>query len=178
MPLLKALALACLAAAAPALAAAPNEYQVKAVFLFNFSQFVEWPAQAFAAADAPFTLCVVGEDRFGAQLDAAVQGESVQGHKLVVKRYRDPGQMGTCHILFIGDSEMGQLESILGSLDGQATLTVSDIDHSAERGAIIQFANENNRLRLRINVAAAKSVGLTISSKLLRPAEIVGSGRG
>ncbi|HEY3786050.1 MAG TPA: YfiR family protein [Steroidobacteraceae bacterium] len=178
MSFLRAISLACLAAAAPALAGTPSEYQVKAVFLFNFSQFVEWPAQAFTAANAPFTLCVVGEDHFGAQLDAAVQGESVQGHKLVVKRYSDPGQMGTCHMLFIDDSELGQLDNILGSLGGRATLTVSDIDHSAERGAIIQFANENNRLRLRINVAAARSAGLTISSKLLRPAEIVGSGRG
>ncbi len=162
----------------PVLGAAPGEYQVKAVFLFNFSQFVEWPAQAFSAADAPFTLCVLGEDRFGSQLDAAVRGESVQGHPLIVKRYREASELGTCHMLFIGDSETPQLEQILGSLDGNATLTVSDIEHSAERGTIIQFANENNRLRLRINVAAARSAGLTISSKLLRPAEIVGPGRG
>jgi hypothetical protein len=50
---------------------------------------------------------------------------------------------------------------------------VSDIDRAAERGAIIQFTSDRNRLRLRINVAAAKAAGLTISSKLLRPAEIV-----
>jgi YfiR/HmsC-like len=178
MPLLRALAVAWLMAAAPALAGTPTEYQVKAVFLFNFSQFVEWPAQAFNAADAPFTLCIVGEDHFGVQLDAAVRGESVQGHPLVVKRYHDLTEISSCHMLFISDSEVPQLDQILGSLGGRATLTVSDIDHSAERGAIIQFTNENNRLRLRINVAAARAAGLTISSKLLRPAEIIGAGRG
>ena len=55
---------------------------------------------------------------------------------------------------------------------------MSDIDRSAERGAIIQFANDRNRLRLRINVEQARSAGLTLSSKLLRPAEIVGESAG
>jgi hypothetical protein len=43
---------------------------------------------------------------------------------------------------------------------------------------MIQLVNENNRIRLRIDVAAAKAGNLTISSKLLRPAEIVGAGEG
>lgn len=157
-------------------AAAPGEYQVKAVFLFNFSQFIEWPAQAFGAADAPFVICVVGEDPFGPQLEAAVNGESVQGHPLAVKRFRDADSISQCHILFV--SEAAQLGRIRAALHGHSILVVSDIDRSAEHGAIIQFTSERNRLRLRINVAAAKTAGLTISSKLLRPAEIVGPEQG
>jgi hypothetical protein len=177
MAFLRALAVALLVAAAPALPA-PAEYQVKAVFLFNFSQFVEWPAQAFAAPDAPFVIGVVGEDPFGAQLDAAVRGETVMGHPFVVKRYRRAEDVEPCHILFIGDTELARLGNILTSLDGRAILTVSDIDRAAERGAMIQFANDHNRLKLRINVAAARAAGLTLSSKLLRPAEIVGENKG
>ena len=41
-------------------------------------------------------------------------------------------------------------------------------------GAIIVLVSENNRVRMRINVAAAKANHLVISSKLLRPAEVVG----
>jgi YfiR/HmsC-like len=154
-------------------AAAPSEYQLKAIFLFNFAQFVEWPPQSFTAPDAPFIIGVVGQDPFGEHLDAAVRGETVMGHTLVVKRYRNISDVEPCHILFIGDSELPRLEKILHSTERYAVLTVSDIDRAAERGAIIQFTNERNRLRLRINVAAAKAAGLTISSKLLRPAEIV-----
>lgn len=154
--------------------ASPSEYQLKAVFLFNFAAFVEWPGNAFAAPDAPFTICVLGDDPFGENLDAAVRGESVAGHPLAVKRYRSAREVEACQILFIGGSELGQLDSILSGLGGRSILTVSDIARSAERGAIIQFANDRNRVRLRINVAAARSAGLTLSSKLLRPAEIVG----
>jgi hypothetical protein len=159
-------------------AAPPSEYQLKAVFLYNFAQFVEWPAEAFPSSKAPFVIGVVGEDPFGEDLDAAVRGESVMGHPLVVKRYRSIRDVEPCQILFIGASELSRLDRILGSLERRAVLTVSDIDQSAERGAVIQFTNVQNRLRLRINVAAAKAAGLTISSKLLRPAEIVETGEG
>lgn len=153
--------------------AAPSEYQVKAVFLFNFSQFVEWPQQAFSADDAPFVIGVVGQDPFGQHLDAAVRGENVMGHPLVVKRFRKAADVEACQILFISATEPGELDRILASLSGRAILTVSDIDRAAERGAVIQFSNDRNKLRLRINVEAAKAAGLTLSSKLLRPAEIV-----
>ena len=169
---LRGLALALLIAAGP-LCAAPSEYQVKAVFLFNFAQFVEWPAQSFTGPAAPLTLCVVGEDPFGAQLDDAVKGESVNGHPLNVQRYRTASEIGDCQILFIGPSEQPRLDAILAGLNDRAILTVSDIEGSAERGAIIQFASEQKRLRLRINVEKARKAGLTLSSKLLRPAEIV-----
>jgi YfiR/HmsC-like len=173
------LLLLCLAGLAPARAAGPSEYQVKAVFLFNFSQFVAWPAQAFGAADTPFSICIVGADPFGPELDATVRGENVQGHPFVIRRYPNPGALeSACHIVFIGDSSVTQLENILKGLDDRAILTVSDIERSAERGTMIQFASEHNRLRLRINIAAAKAAGLTISSKLLRPSEIVGAERG
>jgi len=177
MPLLRALALTLLVMAAP-LCAAPSEYQVKAVFLFNFSQFVEWPSNAFASPDAPFVIGVVGEDPFGTQLDAAVRGESVAGHPLKVKRYRRAEDVEPCQILFISATELARFDGILSSLDGRSILTVSDIERAAERGAMIQFANQDNHLRLRINVAAAKAAGLTLSSKLLRPAEIVGERQG
>jgi hypothetical protein len=168
-----------LAGVAPALAAGPTEYQVKAVFLFNFAQFVVWPPQALGAADAPFSICIVGEDPFGAELDVTVRGENVQGHPFAVRRYRDPGDIeSACHIVFIGASQRTQLDKIVKSLGDRAILTVSDIDHSAERGTMIQFASEHNRLRLRINIAAAKAAGLTISSKLLRPSQIIGAERG
>ena len=77
-------------------------------------------------------------------------------------------------MLFIDNSAGAHLGGILTELNGRPVLTVSDIGRSAQQGTIIEFVSDKNRLRLRINVAAAKAAGLTISSKLLRPAEIVG----
>jgi hypothetical protein len=43
---------------------------------------------------------------------------------------------------------------------------------------MIRLVMRNSRVRMRIDVDAAKADNLTISSKLLRPAEIVGRDRG
>jgi YfiR/HmsC-like len=158
--------------------AAPTEYQVKAVFLFNFAQFVDWPAEAFPRPDAPFVIGVLGQDPFGAQLDDVVRGEKVNGRPLVIQRYRNVAEIRDCNILFIGRTEAGHLGEILMALKGRSILTVGDADPVGQRGVMISLVNESNRIRLRIDVAAAKAGNLTISSKLLRPAEIVGGGEG
>ena len=157
-------------------AEAPTEYQVKAVFVFNFSHFVEWPPEAFASPSEPFVIGILGNDPFGARLDDAVRGEQIDHRPLLVRRYRNVGEIGNCQILFIDRSEGAQLHQILTALDHRGTLTVSELDDSSQHGVMIQFATENNRIRLRINVESARAAGLTISSQLLRPAQIVSTG--
>jgi hypothetical protein len=154
---------------------APTENQVQAVFLFNFSRFVEWPPQAFAAPSDPFIIGIVGADPFGSRLDEAVHNEQINGHVLTVRRFRNISELDNCQILFIDRSEIARLGQILSALDHRSTLTVSQADGAAQHGVMIQFATENNRIRLRINVDSARAAGLTISSKLLRPAEIIGT---
>ena len=154
-------------------AEATREYQVKAVFLFNFAQFVEWPAAAFPDAATPITIGVLGDDPFGAALDEVVQGESVNGRAMAVRRYRRLEEVGPCHILYISESEIRRLGQITARLMNRAVLTVSDAEEAARHGVMIGLFTENNRIRLRINVEAARAAGLVISSKLLRPAVIV-----
>ncbi len=156
-------------------AAAPTEDQVEAVFVFNFAHFVEWPPDAFSAPGDPFIIGILGDDPFGSHLDEVIRGEQIDGHPLRVLRFRSVAEIKRCQILFIDQSESGRLGPILAALNGRSTLTVSQAGEAAEHGVMIQFATENNRVRLRINVESARAAGLTISSKLLRPAAIVGA---
>lgn len=154
-----------------------DEYQVKAVFLFNFTQFVAWPSSSFASPDAPFVIGVLGRDPFGRHLDQVVQGERVAGHAITVQRIDRIEDARGVHILFVDRSAGGQLAAEAASrLEAQSTLTVCDAATEAAKDVVIRFLNANNRIRLRINVASAQSAGLVLSSKLLRPAEIVGLG--
>lgn len=154
-------------------AGAPGEYQVKAVFLYNFAQFVEWPAAAFADASTPFAICVLGEDPFGKQLDDVVHGETVAGRPMLVRRMGDVAESQGCHILFISTSQSANLGRIHVALEGRSVLTVSDMEAFTSRGGMVRLYTESNRIRLRIGLAAATEARLTISSKLLRLAEIV-----
>lgn len=171
------LALACAGALVPSvgpgLAAepAPTEYQLKAVFLFNFAQFVEWPRDAFASADTPLAICVLGKDPFGSNLDDAVRGESAGGRRLVVERHAGTASVDSCHILFVPAAESGEIDGLVARLKDNRTLLVTD---GPQHGAMIGLVKERNRIRLRVNLSAVNAAQLTISSKLLRIAEIVG----
>src|SRR5437899_638694 len=118
----------------PAQTAASREYSVKAVFLFNFAQFVEWPETAFPAAETPLVIGVLGEDPFGAYLDETVRGEKVNNRPLVIERYHRVEEIKTCHILFISRSETDRLEKIFAGLKGRNILMVGDSDRFCGRG--------------------------------------------
>jgi hypothetical protein len=153
--------------------AALSEHRLKAVFLFNFSKFVEWPPSAFAASDAPFVIGVFGRDPFGSDLDDVVRGETVNGRRLQIQRVQTVQDAAACQILFIPESERANLDEILAALSRSNTLTVSDLDGAARNGAMIRLVTDHDKIRLRINVESARAAGLTISSKLLRASEIV-----
>jgi len=175
-----AVAAACFAAASvprawPATPA--TEYQVKAAYLFNFGRFVEWPAAAYASSSAPFVIGIFGEDPFGDLIDNVVRGELLNGHPLVIRRFRKPEDVTTCNILFIARSEASRLEKVLQAMRGRPVLTVTDFDGAEGRAAIIVLITDNNRIRMRINVPESRANDLVISSKLLRPAELVSNGK-
>jgi hypothetical protein len=169
--------LSSFALAAAVQAAEPREFEIKAVFLFNFAEFVDWPVEAFREAQSPLVIGILGEDPFGAYLDDAVRGEKVRNRTLVVRRFSRVEDVSECQILFISGSEDTRLEQILASLKGRSILTVSDLDGFSRMGGMIRFVTEKSRIRLKINLEAAKAAGLTISSKLLRPAQIVSGER-
>ena len=151
-----------------------SEYELKAAFLYNFIKFTEWPAGAAGKKDVPFVIGVVGKDPFGAVLDKVIDGENFHGKTIVARRFpRMDEAAATAQVLFISASEEANLTAILRLLDGQAILTVSDIESFAERGGVINLKKKSNKITLEINVDAAKRAGLAMNAQLLRLAKIV-----
>ncbi len=150
----------------------PSDYQVKAAYLYNFGRFIEWP-RVVTAKSGPFTVCVLGQDPFGSTLDATMAGETIAGRNVVAKRISTPEESVNCQILFLSAAEAGRLNKIVEGLDKAAVLTVSDMPQFAQRGGMIQFVLEGNRVRFEVNLIATQHAGLTLSSDLLRVATAV-----
>jgi hypothetical protein len=161
---------------ASAQTAISREYELKAVFLFNFAQFVNWPPEAAASPQAPLIIGVLGDDPFDGYLDDTVRGEKLNNRPFVVQRYRRVEDIDGCQVLFISRTSPSELGRIMAALRGRSILTVGDTEGFAEDGGIIRFVTENNRIRFRINVDAAQAAHLVISSKLLRLAEVAKPG--
>lgn len=152
-----------------------SKAEVEAVFLYNFARFVTWPESAFADARAPLTICVLGTDPFGPLLDETVRGERLGEHPIAVTRIQRTEQATACHILYVGASLASEIEAIGAGTRASPVLTVSGVTGFARRGGIIEFLNDAGRVRLRINLRAAQSANLSVSSKLLRVADVVGT---
>jgi hypothetical protein len=150
-----------------------TEYQLKAVFLFNFVQFVEWPASVHATKDSPIVIGIVGEDPFGAALDKTVQGEKVSGRSLEVRRFKEGDDVTACHLLFIPGSAKDHAGDLLQKLQGRPVLTVSETPGFAERGGVINLVMADKKVRFEANPQTAARQGLKLSSKLLQLARVV-----
>ncbi|MGH9716441.1 MAG: YfiR family protein [Candidatus Acidiferrales bacterium] len=149
-----------------------TEYQVKAAYMYNFALFVSWPEIA-KSSSGPFGVCVLGEDPFGSILDSTFAGETLDGRSVFVERVANAGEARPCRILFISRSETKDLKTILSALNNAEVLTVSDIPDFSRRGGMIQFVWKGDSVRFEVNLAAAKSVGLVLSSDLLKVAAAV-----
>ena len=155
--------------------AQPREYQLKAVFLFHLTQFVDWPSDAFTNAKSPYVIGVLGSNPFQGALEAAVKGEVVRNRTIEVLYFKSVKDISACHILFVTRAASSQLPAIIVHLDDKSVLTVVEVEGLEKRGGVICFIPAGDKLRLRVNLAAAKTARLNISTKLLRWAEIVGN---
>jgi hypothetical protein len=153
-----------------------SEYLIKAGFIYNFAKFVEWPSTAFSQPDSPITIGVLGTDPFGSVLDRLVEDKKIGPRGFVVKRYKwgkDLKDLKECKILFVSASEKAHIDEIVQAVKGLPILMVGETPGFAERGGIIRFTLEDNRVRFEINVDAAHQADLNISSRLLTLAKII-----
>lgn len=147
----------------------PAPEEVEAAYLYQFGRYVEWPPDQRWASDT-FDICVLGRDPFGAALDAIVKGKLLAGQPVAAKRILGPSDAQDCRILFISPSEDSRVPAILQALQGTGAVTVSRGTAFTQRGGMIAFVTEERRVRFVVNLAAAETARLRLSSQLLRVA--------
>ncbi len=150
-----------------------REYQIKAAFLYNFTKFVEWPADRFADDSAPIILCDFGKDPFGATLEDTVTGKTVKGRHIDIRRIGNIDDLDACHVLFVGLSERERLRQIIASSHRASVLTVGDMDDFVEFGGVINLIKRANKIQFEINLVAAKQARLKLDLKLVTLASSV-----
>ncbi|HVY70275.1 MAG TPA: YfiR family protein [Verrucomicrobiae bacterium] len=155
-------------------AAEISEYALKAEFLCNFPDFTTWPETAFATAESPIVIGILGTDPFGSVLDQTVVRKTINGRHLVVRRLKDLSGARECHVLFIAESEMRKLPEILNSLGSSPILTVGDSEGFARRGGMINLRLEGRKIRFEINLKATEQTNLRLRSQLIKLGTLVG----
>lgn len=149
--------------------AAPSEYELKAAFIYQVAKYVEWPP-----SNAPLRLCMTGGNPFGAALET-VRGKQVNARKLEIVQIEAAADPRECNLLFIAAGAERNLERINAIARGAGILTIGDSEGFARRGVMVNFFLESDKVRFEINLESARQGGVSISSRLLALARIVGS---
>lgn len=155
-----------LCAGAYGLSEQASEYQVKAAYLYNFAKFVEWPAGS-SDAGRQFQIAVLGHDPFGPVLDETVEGKTVRGRAVVVRRVSSAAEARACDELFLAAAEARRLPEVLQALQGRSILIVGESRDFVLEGGMIGLVNENSKVRFEVNTSAAERARLRVSSQLL-----------
>ena len=161
-----------------ALLAQTDEYVLKAAFVERFTRFVDWPDQKISDLSAKrFVIGIVGKNPFGKKLERAFKSRSPHYPKLVFRNFNAADSI-SCHLLFISRSAKKHLPQILKKIAGRPILSISDAEGFGRMGVHINLFISQDHLRFEINKEAAQKTGLRISSKLLKNAHIISSGKG
>jgi hypothetical protein len=156
----------------PALAQAPRPSQedVQAAYLYNFAKFVRWPA---ANTRPTLDICVAGQKLYVDTLTRIVAGERIDTRSLAVRAVQRPEDSTGCDILFIDASAKDRLDALLAATAAKPALTVSDIPGFLDRGGMIQFLVQDNRVRFSVDLRPVAHSSLSLSSELLKVAVAV-----
>jgi hypothetical protein len=144
-----------------------DEYEVKAAFLFHFAQLVDWPAGALDAGDTSLKLCILDDEPRRQELQNTIDGKIIGGRVFHLRLISQLQEFQDCNIVFLSRDEAQRQTAIVRSLRGMPVLTVGETTNFLSEGGMIRFHLEEGRVRFDINLGAADSSHLKISSRLL-----------
>lgn len=141
--------------------------QVKALFLYNFANFVEWPDSAFQEKSSPLRLCLYGNIPFGGFLDA-VNGTLIGNRKLDVVRTKTKKDIETgCHILYVGLDKKIELPNFFKEIKYKYVLSIGERGDFVDKGGVVNIVRTTDQVKFDINITTALNNGLWVSSDLL-----------
>lgn len=148
-----------------------QEYELKAVYLYNFTQFVQWPESKRPSADGAMVIGIVGESPFGDALKKLQENVRKNGMKSIrivnYGQYREGIDIDACHLLFVSASEKKNFKKIIADLKDAPVLTVADTGSFLSAGGMIDLVQSKGKIRWMINRIAANRAGLRLSAQLL-----------
>lgn len=151
----------------PAVADKPGEHELKAVFIYNFTKFIQWPADSFDDDNPAYHICVYGPPSVAKDM-SRLQGRSSGGRALIFHSLDETSSSRFCHILFVAATEPRTIEPLLSRHQDSATLMIGEQPMFAKQYGGIEFQfDQRQRIRLEINLQDIQSRELTISAQLL-----------
>lgn len=135
----------------------------KALFLYNFTKDVEWPADY---KQGNFVIAVLGASAIVPELEKIAQTKKVGSQPIQVVKVNSPAEAGKFHLLYVPSGKSGQLAQAVAAVAKKPVLVVSDKPGGAKEGACINFVKVDGKQKFEINTSTINSQGLKVTSFL------------
>jgi hypothetical protein len=146
-----------------------QEFNLKAVFIYNFTKYIEWESDPNSSE---FIIGIVGYSGIDKPISEISKLYLAKNKRIVIRHFIRPEEIGTCHILFIPKGCPYSLSSVLDRV-GKGTLTVSEESGYAKQGTAFNFFVSNEKIKFEANLKAIYAAGLKAGAQLLKLAQIV-----
>ena len=137
--------------------------RAQAMFIYNFSRLIEWPANY---KNGPFVIGILGSSALQEQLLVYTSGKRVGSQPITVKSFRSPADVSTCHILFVTFSSTKLMSNVVNSVKGKSTLMITEKNGAIKQGSAINFVVVGDKLKFELSSSNAIKYNIKISSKL------------
>lgn len=139
-----------------------QESDKKAVFIYNFTKYIEWPVE-YNGID--FIIGVLGDEQTLRQLQEFMSLKKVAGKKITVEKFSKNGKYNLVYITSLSNSSF---EDIKNRFKKYKTLLVTDTETP---GSHISFSIEKDKIKYTLNKIAIEKVGLKVGQELIHYSE-------
>jgi hypothetical protein len=151
-----------------------DEAQVKAMFVYNFLKFVEWPSESVRTKD-PFVVLIIGDGPTADATERFLESKTIGERPLFVRRAKWDHSLAGARAAFVVERDEKKLRRVLDAAAVAGVLTIGEGESFTTRGGVIGLLVENRKVRFDVDTTAAQVAGLRVSSKLLALTRVVRS---
>ena len=147
-----------------------REDQIKAVFIYNFTKYIQWPESDTSEV---FIIGVLGNSNLVIPLRRIAQKRLVNNKKIQVIQFYNIEDVKNYHILFLSPGIEEHFQVILQKIRSKNILTIGNENNFTHLGGIINLIRVEGKIKFEMNLKALSRAGLAASSQLLKLAILV-----
>ncbi len=141
-----------------------SESTIKALFIYNFTKYVEWPVEK---DHGHIIIGFYGHSPIIDELKKVCVNKKIKDREVEIRQANDVYEAENCDIFFIPRGESGDFTYLNEQLQGKAVLIVTEEKGFGQKGAAINIIEKDDKIRFELNEASIKRAGLKISSQLI-----------
>jgi predicted transcriptional regulator len=146
--------------------AGPDESTVKALFVYNFTKQIEWPAHVMNTQK--FVITVLGDSPVKDRLNIVLKGRRIFDKPVEIRGAMSIDDIQTTQILYVSKSHSAKLQKILEQMDDKGILIVTEDKGMAAKGSCINIIQKDETLKFELNDVSIKKQGLKVSNQLYK----------